>query len=224
MGDIAAAPFVGKEVVIGIKVYGVNRKTAGWSNFVTLTVMQPLSIPADVQVTAVTEGVRVTWKGPPGHYNVFRRGEQDKEFALMATVETNEWVDNATEYNHKYDYTIQMIAKTGTVDVQSDLSKIESVTPIDKFPPAVPKGLNVIIATEGVELVWERSTEKDLAGYRLYRALGDGTLEKIADISDAPSYSDRKLESGKRYRYAVSAVDRLNNESAQSAPVEITAP
>lgn len=84
--------------------------------------------------------------------------------------------------------------------------------------------MNVVIATEGVELVWERNTESDLAGYRVYRALGDGKLEKIADVSDAPSYSDRKLETGKRYRYAVSAVDRLNNESAQSTPVEITAP
>src|SRR5262249_40891008 len=99
-----------------------------------------------------------------------------------------------------------------------------SVTPIDKFAPAVPKGLNAIIATEGVELVWDRNTESDLAGYRLYRALGDGKFEKIADVSDTPSYSDRKLESGKRYRYAVSSVDRLNNESAQSQPVEITAP
>jgi fibronectin type 3 domain-containing protein len=54
--------------------------------------------------------------------------------------------------------------------------------------------------------------------------LEDGKLEKIADIADAPSYSDRKLEAGKRYRYAISAVDKLGNESKLSEPVEATAP
>jgi fibronectin type 3 domain-containing protein len=63
-----------------------------------------------------------------------------------------------------------------------------------------------------------------LAGYRLYRAVADGALEKIADIPDAPSYSDHKVESGKRYRYAVSSVDRLGNESKPSEAVEIAAP
>jgi hypothetical protein len=32
------------------------------------------------------------------------------------------------------------------------------------------------------------------------------------------------VESGKQYRYAISAVDRLGNESKQSGAVEISAP
>jgi hypothetical protein len=223
-GQIAAARWAGRDVAIAVKVYGVNRRSAGWSSPMLVTVVPPLPVPAGIDAAAVAEGVRVTWTGPTGRYNVFRRGEQDKEFALMATVEANQWVDTGTEYNKKYDYIVQMTQKTGTVDVQSDLSPAKSVTPEDKFPPAVPSGLNAILATVGVELVWDRNTESDLAGYRLYRALGDGKLEKIAEIADAPSYSDRKLESGKQYRYVVSAVDRLGNESALSAPVEITAP
>ena len=142
----------------------------------------------------------------------------------MATVEANEWVDTTTEYNKKYDYVVQLTRKTGTVDVQSDLSDTIPVTPVDIFPPAVPAGLNAILSTQGIELVWDRNTEPDLASYRLYRALGDGKLEKIADVTDAPSYSDRKVESGKLYRYAVSSVDRLGNESKQSEPVGVTAP
>jgi hypothetical protein len=222
--EIPAAPWVGKDVAVGVKVYSPKNRAADWSNLVSLSVLAPLAKPAGVEAVATAAGVRVSWQGPAGQYRVFRRGEQDKEFALMATVEANEWVDTAAEYNKKYEYTVQALKKTGNGDVESDLSENIALTPIDTFPPAVPSGLNAIVGTAGIELVWDRDTEPDLAGYRLYRALEDGKLEKIADIADAPSYSDRKLETGKRYRYAVSAVDKLGNESQLSEPVEAIAP
>jgi hypothetical protein len=224
LSETPAAPWVGKDLVLAVKVSGVNKRDAGWSNLAIVNVVAPLAAPTGVEATAVAEGVRVSWQGPAGRYRVFRRVEQDQAVSLMATVEANQWLDTTTEYGKQYHYIIQAVQKTGSGEVESDLSAEKTVTPIDEFPPAVPKGLNAIAAAENIELVWERNTEPDLAGYRLYRAVGDGKLEKIADIQDAPSYSDKKLESGKRYRYAVSAVDRLANESGQSEPVEITAP
>jgi len=224
LSETPAAPWVGKDLVLAVKVSGENKRDAGWSNLAIVNVIAPLAAPTGVEATAVAEGVRVSWQGPAGRYRVFRRVEQDQAVSLMATVEANQWVDTTTEYGKQYHYIIQAVQKTGSGEVESELSADKTVTPIDEFPPAVPKGLNAIAAAENIELVWERNTEPDLAGYRLYRAVGDGKLEKIADIQDAPSYSDRKLESGKRYRYAVSAVDRLANESKLSEPVEITAP
>jgi len=224
MSETPAAPWVGKDLVLAVKVSGVNKRDAGWSNLAIVNVVAPLAAPSGVEATAVPEGVRVSWQGPAGRYRVFRRVEPDQAVSLMATVEANQWLDTTTEYGKQYHYIIQAVQKTGSGEVESDLSPEQTVTPEDKFPPAVPKGLNAIAAAENIELVWERNTESDLAGYRLYRALGDAKLEKIADIQDAPSYSDKKLESGKRYRYAVSAVDRLGNESGPSEPVEITAP
>jgi fibronectin type 3 domain-containing protein len=37
---------------------------------------------------------------------------------------------------------------------------------------------------------------------------------------DTPTYSDRNIEHGKTYRYEVTAIDRLGNESPHSAPTE----
>lgn len=224
LSQIPAALWVGKEMILGVKVYGVNGRDAGWSNFATVPVVKPLTTPIDVQTTAVAEGVRVIWQGLAGQYRLFRRVGEDPALTLMATVETNEWLDTTTEYDKQYTYLIQAAQKTGDVFAESEISAGKSITPLDKFPPAVPVGLNAIAATQNIELVWERNTEPDLAGYRLYRALSDGRLEKFADIQDAPSYSDHKLESGKRYRYAISAVDKLGNESKLSEPVEATAP
>ena len=38
---------------------------------------------------------------------------------------------------------------------------------------------------------------------------------EVGDLVETPAYSDHAVESGKRYRYAVSAVDQLGNESAR---------
>ena len=61
-------------------------------------------------------------------------------------------------------------------EVESDLSDEASITPIDTFPPAVPSDLRLSAAPNSIELAWDRNSESDLAGYRIYRALGDGAL------------------------------------------------
>src|SRR5260370_36192613 len=100
---------------------------------------------------------------------------------------------------------------------ESDLSAEGSVVPRDIFPPAAPKGVQASNAPNSIELNWERNTEDDLNGYRVYRAEGNGTLEKIADVSVVPSYSDRKVEHGKTYRYAITAGDRGGQQRPPTA-------
>jgi fibronectin type 3 domain-containing protein len=39
-----------------------------------------------------------------------------------------------------------------------------------------------------------------------------------------PSYSDRQVEPGKTYRYAIAALSKTGYESARSAPVETSLP
>jgi len=48
-------------------------------------------------------------------------------------------------------------------------------------------------------------------------------FEKYATLIEAPTFSDSKVESGKKYRYTVSAVDGTGNESDRSATAEATA-
>jgi hypothetical protein len=224
-GEFPAGPWVGRELILGVKVYGVNGRGGEWSNLVPITVVEPLSTATAVTATPVTAGVQVSWQSSAQQHRVLRRDGPDQPYySLLTTVEANQWLDTTTEYGTQYFYVIQAVQKTGNREAESELSEAREVTPVDVFPPAIPAGLNAIAGTENIELVWERNTEPDLAGYRLYRAEGDGKLEKIADIPDRPSYSDRKVESGKRYRYAVSALDRSGNESKSSEPVGIVAP
>jgi hypothetical protein len=140
-------------------------------------------------------------------------------------VQTPEWTDTATEFGTRYTYVVQSIVKLDNrKEAESDLSDEASIVPRDIFPPAAPQGVQASSAPNSIELNWERNTEEDLNGYRVYRGEGNGALEKIADVSAVPSYSDRKVEHGKTYRYAIAAVDRAGNESPRSAPIEVAMP
>jgi fibronectin type 3 domain-containing protein len=94
---------------------------------------------------------------------------------------------------------------------------------VDIFPPAVPEGLSAVPAPQSIELNWTRNTETDFMGYNIYRSVDNGPFRKIAPLMEFPAFSDSMIEAGKRYRYTVSAVDLTGNESAQTAPVEVTA-
>ena len=46
-------------------------------------------------------------------------------------------------------------------------------------------------------------------------------MEPLGDPINLPTFSDRKVEHGKIYRYAISAIDVKNNESEKSPVVEV---
>jgi fibronectin type 3 domain-containing protein len=69
-----------------------------------------------------------------------------------------------------------------------------------------------------VRLIWDPVAAPDLAGYLLFRAEGAGAPAPIrtSPISDT-FYSDESVETGRRYRYTVVAIDSAGNRSAASS-------
>jgi len=88
----------------------------------------------------------------------------------------------------------------------------------------------------GVLLVsWDKNTESDLAGYRVYEKDGAGLFGQVSDVNvrtETPSWVSRDLIVNRRYFYAVTAYDFTGNESGLSEqdsavarrPVEIIPP
>ena len=219
--EIPAVDWTGKEVIFGVRVEAGNGKHSGWSNFVVVPVVAPPEKPTVAAPEVTPQGVRLTWQARAAEFRVLRKVD-DGEFATVATVKTPSWTDNETEFGKRYTYLVQGLVDLGnSKHAESDLSAEASVVPRDIFPPVAPKGLQASNAPNSIELNWERNTEGDLNGYRVYRAEGNAALEKIADVSVVPSYSDRKVEHGKRYHYAITAVDQSGNESPRSATIEV---
>jgi fibronectin type 3 domain-containing protein len=222
--EIAAAPWIGKDVVFAARVRAANKHLSPWSRPVAVTVIAPPAAPHDLKAENVPQGVRLTWRGAGPLYNVYRRAGNQKDFVPAGSTEAAEYLDKATEYGQPVHYVVQAVVKTGSADVESDLSEDLLFTPKDLFPPAVPTVLSAVPTTNSIELAWERVTDADLAGYRIYRAPAGGEFAKIGETAETPSYGDRQIESGKVYRYAVTAFDKAGNESKPSEAIEVTAP
>ena len=222
--EIPTADWTGKEVIFGVRAVAGNGKQSGWSNFVVVPVVTPPEKPGGIAPTVTQQGVHLTWQARGTDFRVFRKTDGGG-YAPVANVQMPEWTDSATEFGKRYTYLVQTIVKLDNRrEAESELSGEASVVPRDIFPPAAPQGVQGSSAPNSVELNWERNTEEDLHGYRVYRGEGNGAMEKIADVSVVPSYSDRKVEHGKTYRYAVAAVDEAGNESPRSAPIDVAMP
>jgi hypothetical protein len=60
------------------------------------------------------------------------------------------------------------------------------------------------------------------SGYRLYRAIGSGTLYLLRDLGTTVAFQDINVTPGSTYRYAVSSYNEINTESALSTAVQVT--
>ncbi len=214
-----AQTWIGKTVVLQVRATGPKGKASAWSNPVSLMVIQPLAPPSTPKALNVVKGVELTWTGTGPRYRIFR-AEGDGQPQQLADSDGPPYLDETTVYGTRYRYQVQAIASENQWSVVSEAAEI---TPVDMFPPAVPEGLSAVSAPQSIELAWTRNTEMDFQGYNVFRAVGDGPFEKYASLIEAPTFSDSKVDAGKKYRYQVSAVDLSGNESDRTAPVEATA-
>lgn len=210
--ELPARQFVGKEVAVRVVLGGPKGRKSSESNAVTLRVTEPLSTPIDIKAEPHPEGVRVSWKpgdNRPVRYRVTRVPE------ATAATEKPEYIDKSVELGKEYKYSVVALTETG----ESLPSEQVSVIPRDIFAPAAPANLTAIAGVSSIELAWDRNAERDLKNYRLYR-----DDQVLVDGVEVPTFSDRQVTSGQRYRYAVAAIDQAGNESTRSAEVVIAAP
>jgi hypothetical protein len=213
--EIPVQAWIGKNIVLGVHATGPKKKTSGWSNFVQMTVGPPLQPPTMLDAKNLKDGVGLTWKGNGSKFRVLRAAG-DGPLERLADVEKPEYLDGSAQFGTKYRYRVLALSSDTYMSVASDPAPM---TPKDEFPPDVPTGVTAGAGVNTIEVAWDRNTEADFKGYNVFRSVDGGPFEKVnADLIETPIYSDSKVESGKTYRYEVSAVDLLGNESAHSAP------
>jgi hypothetical protein len=190
--------------------------------------------PSAVAVQMPTEkAVVVDWTPPvvepgmpPLGFNVYRREDTGAALNPAPLAEPRFEVGNVA-YGKEQCFVVRTVQTLQNVTLESAPSAPACLTPLDKFPPAAPKGLRTVAEDGAVSLVWDQNTEADLAGYLVLRgdAPGDTLLPLTPQpISDA-SYRDATVKPGVRYVYAVVAVDTAapRNQSPPSAREEVTA-
>ncbi len=225
---LPASQWQGKEMIFAARALGPTGRGGDWSNLRVLTVVKPLPRPAPLAAKGDVKGVYLTWKGPalPGNasWRVWRSSEDAPGAVVLGLARDPSWMDVGAVLGAKYSYWVQAMLPQGEQQVEGEPGEILSVTYLDEFAPATPNGLTAIAGLNGVELAWERNVEDDLAGYQIYRSLEDAPLAKLGEPVPLPAGSDPTAAAGKRYRYAVAAVDTAGNLSKPCDPVEIIAP
>ena len=226
--ETPAAPWTGREVVIGARVSNPKGRWSEWSNLTAVAVVEPVDPPSDLTAESLREGIRLSWRHEderPGlRYRVLRRDGAAETSVLAAETADLEWLDAGVEYGASYEYRVQALAPAGERFAESLFAGPVTVARRDTFPPEAPQGVKAVAGFDTIELTWEPCAAEDLAFYRVYKAGPGNPSERVADQLPLPRFSDPDVTAGNVYRYTVTAVDRDGNESEPSPPVEQVAP
>jgi predicted phage tail protein len=185
------------------------------------------AVVVSAEVTPVSTGVKQTLE--------LRRREkgspQESNVAQIAVPESSERVqlrDGTFDWEKTYEYRVIVSADAilpNGPEVRFDgaISAPLEVVAHDVFPPAVPSGVQAVYSgmtqPSTVDLTWNPDTDRDLAGYFVYRRAAAGTSAAVKLNNSplpAPTFSDSHITAGATYFYSVSAVDIRGNESQRS--------
>ncbi len=218
--EVPVDPWVGKDIVVSVRTQGTKQRFSAWSNLAVLPVVAGLIAPQKVTATTQVDGVMLRWQPVEGaEYRIFRGASE------LAKVAASEYLDSSVEFGKPASYKVQAFRKLNDKQIaEGPQSEAVEITPTDTFPPAVPEGLRLIAGVASIEVSWQRNLELDWKAYKIWRSEGDAEFKVLVENITQPTYSDRSAARGKRYRYAVSSVDNLGNESEKSKSEELTLP
>lgn len=196
------------------------------SNLATIVPLDVPPPPTKIAASVKPEGVTLSWDAPDVKlFNVYRTGDKEatNELALpinAAPVQAATYTD-VPPYG-TYSYRITALASAGPPRIESDPSASTIVTYKDLLPPAAPASLTALVEVQVVRLIWDPVDVPDLWGYNVYRYQGKAKI-KFQTGAPIPSthFGDSSPQPGIEYVYAVTAVDKSGNESAErrSEPV-----
>ena len=214
-------------------IYKVQTK-AGWrlvsddSNPVSFFWDAPAVAPEEVKTEAGDGQVVLRWQPvaklvndepitSPLLYQVYRGETPDSFRPVGDPVAETTFTDSGLTTGQTYHYQVRAVRESSGTRLIGLASHTVSATTKDLTPPAPPRNLTGVVMEGGVKLLWERGTEKDLAGYRIYRRLPEETkLTKVGEVNrESMSFVDQLPHAPEGCYWAVTSFDRATpaNES-----------
>jgi hypothetical protein len=156
-------------------------------------------------------------------YRIYRsRTGKPGSFQLVGESKEPRYLDGDFEFGRSYSYQVRALFKEGGSIAEGEGSQPYEVIPRDIFPPARPAGLTALYTAGAVELVWTANSEKDLAGYNVYRRENGEQPKKLnKELLRTPLLRDVSVQPGHIYFYQVTAVDLSGNESQPGEEVSV---
>jgi hypothetical protein len=213
-----------------------KQESEEWAATDTLTVeaIAAPEAPRELRAEGTEGAVVLSWSPPGGgragvEYVVFKRGAEESESAPVTPGPQGNtaFTDTRVEREREYCYRVQAILRSLETEAVGGTTDEVCVRAEDRSAPPGPSGLRAVADSRGVELTWLPVAARDVKGYNVYRAEGEGPFRIVnASPLEAARYRDEKVVSGMRYRYRVTAVDdsERGNESPFAEASAVTPP
>jgi hypothetical protein len=221
---------------------------AAFSNFLLIEPAASVSQPPVINATPEVKETAVVlrWQAPAANvdnttppnllgYNVYRSALSQNQTAAeplnARPVTATTFADQSFSFGEEYVYVVRAVSLgTGGEPVESLNSNSVTARPLDIFAPAPPGKPSVVgSATPArINLFFPTNTEKDLAGYNIYRSEDPNLPKPWTKLNrnplDRTTYQDEAVQRGKKYFYYVTALDNAGNESQPSEVASDTVP
>ncbi len=176
----------------------------------------------DPSAELLTSRPLVEATGPTLAYHVYD-GKDAGMKLTSSPVSEGLFVDSRLEWGVERCYTVRTVEMVAGLTLEGEAAEVRCVTPVDTFPPAVPKGLELVPNQSAINLIWDANGEKDLAGYIVLRGASSDALTPVTTPPiQAPTFRD-VVPAGFHGFYAVQAIDTAGNVSAASSVMDETA-
>lgn len=210
------------------------------SERLAVTFLAAPKAPRHVAAAPGDRQARLTWEAPAElsdgtpvsgelRYVVLRGPAVEGALAPVTPepVPGTTFTDTGLENDVEYRYAVRAVRMHPRGAATGAASGAVAVSPVKTTPPSAPGNLVAIPSPGAIRLAWNPSPEEDVALYAVYRAVGGGPFARIATTARVNTvYTDRNVQPGTTYRYAVTAIDRARrpNESGRSNEVSVTVP
>jgi hypothetical protein len=202
------------------KVYAFSRagSRSEASNLYSVQWFTPPGPPGHVSANPGDGTAELSWEKETGYtYNVYRY--EDHLYPLFPVskkpLSAGYFLDTGLENGKAYRYEVRAIKDIQGMMREGEGFRID-VTPKDTTPPAVPVLMQVERRGNVVEIAWRENTDKDLAGYNVYRIDAGKATRLNGQPLKEHTFADRNLPDARYVSYYVTALDRSGNESTPS--------
>lgn len=211
-----------------------KKKSREWaaSEPVSFAVRPLPEAPRKVSAEGREGAVTLSWEVPPSSvegltYDLFRRGPGERDFTRVSRdpLAEGRYTDTEVSREEEYCYRVRAVFREGVVVTEGYLSSEACAVTGDRTPPPAPAGVLLTHGKKGYTLTWLPVEVDDVAGYNVYRSVGEGPFVKLNDVPlRVTQYKDKAVDPGRTYSYRVTAVDdsAAGNESPISEVVKGT--
>lgn len=189
--------------------------------------IQP-AVPVGLTIYYASDGeITIDWQSNPesdvSGYNIYRRIDSTESIKIDYTSDSY-YFDDSLDYNVTYYYKVTAVS---IWDRESGFSNEVSATPVNRYKPQRPTGLQINARNwEGeisIFIKWATGYESDVMGYNIYRSDLPGFISDSTNLiafTNMINFSDTlNIDLYTNYYYKIRAVDKGNLISDESSEI-----